>query len=172
MIALSERLPPRHELFLVLAACIFPIHFWISIVLLYKFPSLILKANLWQIMGVFAYTFAFTLIESLLIFGSLVMIAIIFPTKFFRARFVHRGTLIAISIAVSALIINFWVLAENKWIISIIAISFLLLLIYLSQRPKESKLMNSFAERLTVISIIFIFTDMLSVFYIILRQFI
>ena len=115
---------------------------------------------------------AFTLIESLLIFGSLVMIAIIFPAKFFRARFVHRGTLIAVSIAVSALILNFWVLAENKWIISIIAISFLLLLIYLSQRPKESKLMNSFAERLTVISIIFIFTDMLSVFYITLRQFI
>jgi hypothetical protein len=167
-----DRFPSKQELFLVFSACVFPIHFWISLVLLYKFPSLILKANIWQILGVFAYVFVFTLIESVCLFGFLLLISLILPNRFLRDRFVYRGAALAISIALFAFIINIWILLESEWILTFLAVLFLFTLIYILRRPKESTLMNTFAERLTVISALFIFTDMLSLFYIMLRQFI
>ena len=172
MTVMVDRFPSKQELFLVFSACVFPIHFWISLVLLYKFPSLILKANIWQILGVFAYVFVFTLIESVCLFGSLLLISVFLPTRFFRDRFVYRGTALAISIALFAFIINIWILLESEWILTFLTVLLLFLLIYILRRPKESALMNTFAERLTVISALFIFTDMLSLFYIMLRQFI
>ena len=170
MTVLSERMPPKNELFLVLAACIFPIHVWISLVLLYKFPSLILKANIGQILGVFAYTLVFTLFESLLFFGFLILIAVALPAQYFRSRFVHRGTLIALSLAVFALILNFWILADNKLPITIIAIIFFLFIVYVSRYSKKTDLVVSFAERLIVISVIFVIADVLSIFFILFRQ--
>ena len=167
---LIERFPSRNEQFLVFCACVFPIHFWITLVLLYKFPSLILKANIFQIFGVFAYTYVFTFIESLCLFVILLFFFVFLPIKRFRDHFVHRGTALALSIVLFALIINIWILVESDWVLFIPGLLLIFIVFYIWRLPKESVVMKSIAERLTVISVLFLFIDMLSLGFIVLRQ--
>ena len=147
-----NRSPTKQEALLVFSACIFPIHIWITIVFLYNFPSLILKASLWQILGVLAYSLVFALIESLLLFGFLVLLVVILPRKVLRERFVHLGTLLALVIAGLALLVNTQFMQAASWawvlVLGATGVGWFASL----RRPVDESLQTTLAERLTLIA--------------------
>ncbi|MGW8226960.1 MAG: hypothetical protein ACWGOY_14550 [Anaerolineales bacterium] len=163
--AVRARFPIKQEALLVSSACIFPIHIWTTIVFLYNFPSLILKANLWQILGVLAYALVFALFESLLLFGFLVLLAAILPRKAFMDRFVPVGTLLALVIPGLALLVNTQFMQENSWVwLPVLAVIVFGLFASL-RHPAEGSSMNLLAERFTLIASLYIFLDLVALLF-------
>lgn len=164
--SIEDRLPSKKEALLVFSACIFPIHIWITIVFLYNFPSLLLKANTWQIIGVLAYALVFALIESLLLFGFLVLLAGVLPRSFFRERFVYLGTLLALVIAVFALLINTQFMQESSWawipVIGVVGAG----LFATFRRPVDDSRRTALAERFTPIATLYFILDVLALLFI------
>jgi hypothetical protein len=155
----------KQEALLVCSACITPIHIWTTIVFLYNFPSLILKANLWQILGVLAYALVFALFESLLLFGFLVLLAAILPRKAFMDRFVPLGTLLALAITGLALLVNTQFIHENSWawlpVLAVIVVG-----LYASlRRPADNSSMTLLAERFTLIASLYILLDLVALLF-------
>ena len=152
---------------LVMSACIFPIHIWITIVYLYNFPSLILKANIWQILGVLAYTLVFAFIESLLLFGFLALAAAFLPRMLFRERFVYMGTLLALIIPGFALLVNTQFMQESSWAwIPVIGLTGAGLIASL-RRPVDGARQIALAERFTLISSLYFILDLLSLLFLV-----
>ena len=152
---------------LVMSACIFPIHIWVTIVYLYNFPSLILKANIWQILGVLAYTLVFAFIESLLLFGFLALAAAFLPRMLFRERFVYMGTLLALIIPGFALLVNTQFMQESSWAwIPVIGLTGAGLIASL-RRPVDGARQIALAERFTLISSLYFILDLLSLLFLV-----
>lgn len=166
----THRLPSKQDSFLVFSACVFPIHFWLTLVFLYNLSALVIKANIWQTLGVFAYVFSFALIESLFLFSFLVLLSVILPGRIFGDRFVYLGTSLAIILSGLALLINTPQIMERYWIIIPIILITITYIIYIVLRPLEKVQTSSVAERLTVISSIYLFIDVICFIYILIRQ--
>jgi hypothetical protein len=167
-----DRFPTRHESFLVFSACIFPIHFWISIAFLYSFPSLILKANIWQVLGVLAYIFTFALIESISLFVFITLVCILLPYRIIEKHFVYLGTIFAITFSVTALLLNDQIALSKTWIFLAFAILLLVAIVFIRFNLTKSGRINAIAERFTVIASMYIIIDIASLIYITMRQFI
>jgi len=88
--ALKFLLPSRHEQFLVFGLVLFLVHSWSVYKFLYKAPSLLLYMTLDQMAAVLAYMMAFAFLESLLLTGVLILIAILVPWQGFRTQFVPK----------------------------------------------------------------------------------
>jgi hypothetical protein len=160
-----DRFPSRHEVLLVFAACIFPIHAWTTIVFLYNFPSLILKANLWQILGVFAYALIFALLESLLLLGVFVLLAVILPTKVFRERFVYLGTILALVIPGLALLANTQFMQDAPWAwLPLLGVTGTGLIASFRRQVDDSR-QAALANRFTLIGGLFFCLDMAAMVY-------
>lgn len=142
------------------SACIFPIHIWTTIVFLYNFPSLILKANLWQILGVLAYALVFALFESLLLFGFLVLLAAMLPRKAFLQRFVPMGTLLALVISGLALLVNTQFMRENPWGWLPVLAGIVFGLLASLHQPADGSFLSRLAERFTLIASLYILLDL------------
>ncbi|MFL7892654.1 MAG: hypothetical protein ACK2UM_05020 [Anaerolineales bacterium] len=158
--AFWARLPTKQEALLVCSACIFPIHIWTTIVFLYNFPSLILKANLWQILGVLAYALVFALFESLLLFGFLVLLAAMLPRKAFLQRFVPMGTLLALVITGLALLVNTQFMRENPWGWLPVLAGIVFGLLASLHQPADGSFLSRLAERFTLIASLYILLDL------------
>lgn len=167
-----SRLPSRQDSFLVLSACIFPIHSWHTIVFLYNIEKLVKKATIFQLFGVYSYILLIALLESLTLFGFIVLISIILPERLFRDRFVYLGASLAILLAGLAILSSTLPFQNKSWIVSIFIILIVVYSLYIIRRPKEKIQVSGLAERLTLISSIYLFLDFLSIVYITLRQFI
>ena len=162
-----QHLPSRQDAYLVFSACVFPIHFWMTFVLLYNLRSIILKANFLQTIGVFSYSFALAFFESVLLFCFLIILCFILPGRLFRERFVYLGTSLALVIPGVALITNTPELMNRTWLIFLLSIGIFAYLIYIITRPRDRVKKSTVAERLTVISSLYIFLDVIFFIYII-----
>ena len=163
--SIRHRFPTQQEAWLVFSACIFPLHIWVTIVFLYNFPSLILKANLVQILGVLSYALVFAFFESLLLFGFLVLLAAVLPPSFLRVRFVYLGTIIALVIAGLALLVNTRFMQDSAWAwIPIIGLTGAGLYTSL-RRPVDSCRQRALAERFTLMASLYIILDLLALLF-------
>ena len=168
---IQSKFPSKGESWLVFSACIFPVHFWMTFVLLYNLNSILLKADLWQAIAIFAYSYSLALLESILLFTCILLLAVILPQKALRDRFVYLGTSLAFIISAIALITNTPKLMNQKWLIMLIGLGILLYLGYVITRPLQQVSTSKVAERLTVMSILFLSIDILLIFYLPIRRF-
>ncbi len=152
------------------SACIFPFHIWITTVFLYNFPSLILKANVRQILGVLATVLVFALIESLCLFVFLVFLAVVLPKKYLRDRFVQLGSLLAMILAGLALLVNTQIVQETSWILLPILVAISVYLIIIQRRPIDRTRQSAFAERFTLLSGLYFFLDLACLLYLMVDQ--
>jgi hypothetical protein len=164
-ITYADHFPNKQEAWLVFSACIVPLHIWITIVFLYNFPSLVLKANLWQILSVLSFTLVFTLLESLILFGFLVLVAAVMPRRLFRERFVYVGTRVALVIAGFALLVNTRFMQEATWAwVPILGVTGAGLFV-LIRRPVDAAKQTALAERLTLMTALYLFLDLLALLF-------
>ena len=84
---------------------IFLSYSWSILVFLYELPSFLLHLSISEIIGFSSYQVMFSLIESLLYTGILAIILYILPIKGLRDNLLTAGALIALSSALSSIIL-------------------------------------------------------------------
>jgi hypothetical protein len=161
---------------LVLAACAFPIHTWAIVRLLYEVPSWLIRLSVWELVGAVAYTLAFALLETALVFLIFIFLALILPAKLLRDRFVAQCTMMVLLSSVWAVLAHLGLAAlwsDSRlflaWLILLLgslAISYLLI----HWNRKLERAISSLVGRLVPLSYLYIGLDILSVFIIVLRN--
>jgi len=142
-----------------------------------KMPGWLFYLNCWDVIGIFAYTQTFALLESGIVLFVLILIGAILPARFFRDRFVAQGSMMvfltsgwAIAAHYSAKVFNLWALKTlflwSVLYLASIGVSYALL--YRYKRLEEA--MNSFVERLTVLLYVYAPVTFLSIIIVIFRN--
>jgi hypothetical protein len=91
---IRNRLPSTRNMILVFSVCAFPVFVWSILHLLYQVPGWLIQLNTWDLIGFIAYTQAFALIETLIIFILLVLLSVILPAQLLRAKFAAQASMI------------------------------------------------------------------------------
>ena len=94
MATFSERIPEKDVAFSVFVACVIPVHIWSILIYLQSVPGLMLKMPFWDMVGVFAYTQAFALFESLLLTLLILGAAVLLPGRVLRDDLAVNGAVI------------------------------------------------------------------------------
>jgi len=167
---LNNKLPTRRELFLQFGACVLITHLYTFVVLLFSTPPLFLRMKIGEIVGVIAYVLSVALIESIGLFVVLLLLCIILPYEFFRARFLSQGSLLALILAVWSIgvkpqgqIISNWYF---KFFIPILIFS-IFMTIY-SHKLRE--IIENILDKISVLSTIYVLVDLLCILIVIARN--
>jgi len=150
---------------------------------LHKVPSYLLRFNVGEIISILAYVLAFALLESLLFLGAIVLLSFVLPRHVILDRFISQGTILALTTMLWIIPIHYKkVILKTLSLKSIDAslvngfwlISFLLILVGLSIQirrfPKFEAIIIAFADRLTVLGVLFLALDIVSVIIVTFRN--
>jgi hypothetical protein len=172
------RLPSRNDLFLAYAACALPIFIWSIYHVLRELPAWILRLNTWDLIGAVAYTQAFALVESTIVFVILIVLAVILPAGFFRSKFPSLSTAIIFLTSV------WFILAHNNdemirlwggrqfliWgVVYAITVGVSTLLVYRFEILQ--RIINASLQRLSILSSLYAFIGVISLLVVIVRNF-
>lgn len=182
MSRLLSRLPKFREAILVFWVAVFPIHFWSLIVYFHELPAFLLRMTLEEMIGVLAYTQVFALLESLLVTGIVILLAFILPRGWLLDRFVVNASIFVlisalwmapvhtfpmIMITLEKINISkevFWILWAGLYLLAIWD-----LIMVARRHVKFSRGVQAFADRISVLSGIFLVVDVLGLFIITYR---
>ena len=164
----------RSNLFALFVACAFPVHVWAIIGLLNQIPAWILRVNFWELAGMIGLTLVFTLLESLIVTVGVLALAAIIPGKWFTEKMVILSTLFIWLTSIVSIIAHLKEpLMRSFWGI-LILVGYLALLpgaYWLVRRfPKFETGMKSFMERLTILTVLYLFFDIVGLVIVILRN--
>lgn len=177
MAIFRSRLPSKQDIALTFAVCAFPVHVWAIINLFREIPAWMLRLSLWELTGVIAYTLVFALVESVILLFALLVLSALLPARFLRDRFVSLGTGIVFLTSIWAVVahyndeaIRLWglgrfLIAAALYLLSIVGVSVLI-----AHFQRIGVVMVSFAERLAIVSFVYISIDVLAVMVIIARN--
>lgn len=174
---IRDRFPPRNDIIPVFAASLFIVYSWAILWFLQKLPGWLPYLNLWAILSIFAYTTAFTLFESCILILGLVLLSVVTPNNFLRARFISQGSSILFVAALWATIFQLlrsefqvWTLADFiLWFgISIVSIVITGVLVY--RLPRLQQAIHSFCIRLTIFLFIYFPIGILGCIVVIMRN--
>lgn len=167
---LSARFPSKKEIYLVFAACVFPIHLWAIIVTIFEVPALIKRANILEIFSVFAYVLAITLLESLILLCFLVVSSLMLPQNIFRDRFIASSTIFAFITSIWVISLHFQGLyIQNLYLVPyVLILLFCFILIY--RFKNIEKAIITFVDKLTPLSYTYVFLDIVGILIIIFRN--
>ena len=172
MATFRHRIPAKKELFLAFASCAFPIYIWAIVNRLYEVPALILRLSAWDLVGVFAYTISFALMESGVVFVILLVINFVLPPKFFRDKFVVISAVIVFLTSVWFMLAHFFDSSIRLWGKVEFALFALLFLISLTgsyfavlRSEKLTKVIENIVER---VSLLFYFYLIIALFFVLI----
>jgi hypothetical protein len=126
------------------------------------------------------YVFAFALLESLIVLGGMVVMALLLPARYFKDKFVAQGGILAVLASLAAYLIHpklgdaiplrLLYLAQ----IPIIALAGTIILIFLlsfffDRLPGLTRVVNAFAEGMTIFTYFYLPLGLLSLFVVLLR---
>ena len=178
MATFRQRIPSKKELFLAFASCAFPIYIWAIVNLLNEVPALILRLSAWDLVGVFAYTLSFALIESGLVFVILLVISFVFPPKFFRDKFVVISTVIVFLTSIWFMLAHFFESSIRLWGKLEFALSVLFFLLSLAgsyfavlRSEKLSKVVEDLVERMSLLLYLYLTATLFFVLIVVIRNF-
>ena len=167
----------RRQLWLLFAVAVFTTHVWGIINILREYPAWVLRMNLWEMIGTISVAMLYSLLDALLPLMGILLLAFILPRRFFRAKLIPWGAALVLigSIWMAVFHLNpDWFAQRNFFILSVWALTFLAAmagaywLIY--RWPAVEKGMRSFVERLTTLSVLYIFIDFVSIIVIVIRN--
>jgi len=170
--SLQKRFPSRRDLVFLFLVCVFITHVWSMINFLHEMPSYILQQTIGEIIGVFSYMQMFVLIETLLVFGVILLIAFILPGKVILAKFISQGSLLIIITSLWTIPIHFqdqiisklsleirgYLILVSLWIFSYIAVLFGSSILFRRVSKFEAAI-QSFINKVVILSIIYLSLD-------------
>jgi len=158
-------------------AAIFPVHVWSLINVTREVPAWILRLSISEMVGVMAYAQLYALLDTLLIFVPLLLLAVLLPATLFRNKFVATGTaVIFISSAWFIFLhLNGQIIEQRQIaVLAIWGVSYLLILaaafIFIRKNQKLETAIVSFVQRLSVLSVLYLIIDLLSLVVIVVRN--
>jgi hypothetical protein len=145
-------------------------------------PSWLNYLTFWDILPILAYILALALIESLLILGLVVLLAVLLPGKFFKDQFIPQGSLVVIIFTIVTLLLHGSISLAYSWsprqvivyslLIWVSVILFTVVVSYLLiHRIKAlENFFSAVADRVTVFLYIYVPLGVLSLVVAILRN--
>ena len=86
------------DIICVFAACAVPIHSWSTLIFFNQMPGWLVYLSTWDLVGTFAYTQTFALVECLTLALLVILLATILPAQVLRNRFVAKTSLLVLLI--------------------------------------------------------------------------
>jgi hypothetical protein len=173
---LRNRIPSRSDVLFLFLIGAFPIHIWAIVNLLHNIPALVLRLSAAELMGVIAYTLVFALFESVLLLIVLIIVSLLLPTAYFKDKIVVRGFILVFltSLWVIPVLLEWFVLTDHQqgyllWTVFYFSILILLHLWLQKHADLETKI-STFAERLAILSSIYVCLDALGVVIVVIRN--
>jgi hypothetical protein len=180
---IAQRIPTAPERRLILAAVVVPLYTWAVVMFFNALPSYLLRMTIGSALSILAYVLSLALIESLLVTGVLFFVCLALPSRFFKDHCVPQG-------AVIIWVMFFWTIPVHfqkpfmdrigwnfniyypvvvVWVVSIVAALFGFS--YLVRRkPGFAATLVDIADRLTVLSSLYIFVSIISLVVVIIRN--
>jgi hypothetical protein len=180
---LKRRLPPKSETIHLFLGCVFLIHIWSILMFLRKVPAYLGRMDLETMLGVFAYTQIYALIESVMILFILVSVGILLPKRYFRDNFLSLGLIYFLVTFIWMMPIHYSIRARFIYIFPlsqdiqlVLALVWVLLYFYiiytvpvLIRRNKGlGRGIKAFINRTSVLSVMYLLVDfacLITVFY-------
>jgi hypothetical protein len=172
-----QRLPSRREITLVFAACVFPVHVWTIINVLREVPAWVLRLSAWELFGVVSYALLVALLEGLLLSVGLVALGTLLPRSLLGDGFVAQATMVVLLTSIWAVVahrntevIRLWGLRQFALAGMVYSISIGLGYGLIRCFERLRSVLNSIVERLSVLSFVYVFADLLAVAVVIVRN--
>jgi hypothetical protein len=172
-----SRIPPKDQIVLPLATCVFFVFSWSIVWYFHKAPGWLLFLPPKEVLGIFAYTQGFALLESLAIWLCLILLAMLLPAQAFRARFASQGTMTVFVAALWAILLR--LIAATPlgldagrialWAAFFLTSMVLSWILVARLRPMENAL-GAIADRLTVFLYIYVPLGLLGLVVVIVRN--
>ena len=180
---LSQRIPTRGEVWTLFLVCVFPIHAWAVLMFLHEVPSYLLRMDLWDALGIFAYSQVFAFFESLIVVGAILFVCLALPSYFFRVKLVPLGAVFFLLsfVWLSPVHYQTQILTWLNWDMTIYQIGVALWIIsyflvvgggvvLVFRKPSVEKGVNGFIERLVVLSVLYVLIDAISFLIVVYRN--
>lgn len=137
-------------------------------------PSWLVYMTSWELLGAIAYTLSFALFETLAAFLPLLILAVVLPQKWYGEWFLAAGSLLLLEAALLAMGLHVLILNDLPKRNAILGFGILALLtVFLVLRyPKVNRGLRMLADRLGVLTAIYIFFDGLGFVIVFARNFI
>ena len=177
MAIFRQRLPSRQEITLAFAACVFPVHVWTIVNMLREVPAWVLRLSAWQLVGVISYALMVALLESLLLLVGVVVLGTIVPKSVSGYGFVAQAGMIVLLTSTWAVVahyndevIRLWGLIQFTLWGGGYLVSIGLGYVLIRRFERLTRVLNSVVERVSVLSFIYVFADLLALIVVIVRN--
>lgn len=177
----ADKAPNRSDLFLAYSVIVFLVYTWTIFASFYKFPSWIMYLDVVEILSVYAYSFVFSWVESLLVLAGVLLLEFtLFLFLKSRKGFTARALvmlLVIFGVSVTRLILYFdfdqmdvFFAMEKTWWLVAFPVAVLLALAS-SGFSRARVVLNGFAERTQVFLYVYLPLSFLSLVVVIVRNF-
>lgn len=174
-----RRLAARRDYFQLFLVTLFPIHVWSIVIFFKRMPELTLRMTLPDIMGVAAYVQTFALLESLLAFAVLFVISLLLPARFVSGRLVPMGTVLILLTTIAAVLVHLYGVLKidgiefgpwvASWSMGAVVLSGWSAR-WIDRNETVCRTVTSVAERLAVLSMLYLVVDVCGAFLIVFRN--
>lgn len=171
--------------------CAFPLHFWTLILVFRDIQWMTERTNFWDALGVASYAMVFAFLESLLLFLILTLLGFLVPTRWTRETRIALLSVLFLILSIWAMLGQLYFLAAVQtpgWFIFLmvrighpVRILYALALILVTptlalpawfalRSEKFLNSVNSLIERLSLLSGLYLFFDVIGLIIIIIRN--
>ncbi|MBI3172998.1 MAG: hypothetical protein HYZ25_04720 [Chloroflexi bacterium] len=171
--------------------CAFPLHFWTLILVFRDIQWMTERTNFWDALGVASYAMVFAFLESLLLFLILTLLGFLVPTRWTRETRIALLSALFLILSIWAMLGQLYFLAAVQtpgWFIFLMArtghpvrILYALALILVTptlalpawfalRSEKFLNSVNSLIERLSLLSGLYLFFDVIGLIIIVIRN--
>ncbi len=171
--------------------CAFPLHFWTLILVFRDIQWMTERTNFWDALGVASYAMVFAFLESLLLFLILTLLGFLVPPRWTRETRIALLSVLYLILSIWAMFSQLYFLTEVQipgWFISLmvqighpVRILYVLALILVTptlalpawfalHSEKFLKSVNSLVERLSLLSGLYLFFDVVGLIIVIVRN--
>jgi hypothetical protein len=178
---IKGRFPTWRQVFPVFLTILFPVAFWSALNFSRELPSYLMRMRIWDIVGVFSYTQVFALLESILLVLVLILIAELLPYQLFLDHFTTQaalagilGTFWVIPLHYESQILAAFPMLENSraaaaWF-GILVVLVIALSVLFRCYPRLERSFQTFIDKLTTVSLLYLIVGMSSLVVILIRN--
>lgn len=185
------RLYPASGLFQLFMFCAFPIHVWALLMAFRDFSWVALRTNVWDALGLLSYSLVFAMVESLGIFLILVIAGFLMPRQIEpekRLAFLGMAFLVVAIWAIAGQVYSWLRYPLPAWyadllirsqhpfrylwgtVFALTLVSAAVPLVLISRRAGFRKMLTTVFERVSMVSSLYVFFDVIGIIIIVIRN--
>lgn len=152
--------------------CTFPIHIWAIIVMFRSVPSWLFYMSQSDLIGSVAYHLTFTIIESVLVFITILAVGMLIPKRWVPEPFLTLSSVLIVEFTIMAIVFQHLTLQYSS--LRLMIVSCLIILgisfVFIPRIAKLEKTIRLLADRLSILTFLYVVFDLISIIIIIFRN--